>query len=134
MSEHGQHARAAAGESEAAGSGSMVNTGVSISGSTVSGGMIAGGQGARVTINQAGPADDRMAQIERLIQQLQAAASNLDGEQAEQVYADADRLLGEEKQPKPDRDRIAQLMNRISQAAVPFASLVSIAAQLKGLI
>jgi len=112
----------------------MVNAGITISGSTVSGGVIAGGQGARVTINQGGPGDDRLAQIERLIQQLQAAASRLDGEQAEQVYDDAGRVLSEEQQRKPDRDRISHLMTRIAQAAGPFASLVDIVVQLKGLV
>lgn len=133
MTEHGQNITPAASESNTAGPGSMVNTGLSISGSTVSAGMIAGGQGAHVTVNQAGPVDDRMAQIERLLQQLQAAASKLDGEQAEQVHDDADRLLGEMKQRKPDRERITHLLGRISQAATPFASLVDILVQLKGL-
>jgi hypothetical protein len=132
MSEHGQPARAAAGEAGI--SGGTVNSGVIFNGGTISGGVIAGGQGSSITVSQAGAADDRMAQIERLIQQLQATASKLDGEQAEQVQDDAVRLAGEVKQRKPDRERITNLMNRISQAAVPFASLVDIAAQLKGLI
>jgi hypothetical protein len=132
MTEHGQPA-GPAGESLAAGSAGPVNTGLSISGSTVSAGVIAGGQGARVTVNQGGPADDRITQIERLVEQLQAAAGKVDGEQAEEVYDDAGRLLSEVKQRKPDRQRITELLSRISRAAVPFASLVDIVVQLKSL-
>ena len=100
MSEHGQPERAAAGESEIF--GGTVNSGVTFNGGTISGGVIAGGQGSNITVSQGGAADDRMAQIEQLIQQLQAAASKLNGEQAEQVQDDAVRLAGEVKQRKPD--------------------------------
>lgn len=132
MTEHGQPA-GPAGEPLGAGSGGMVNTGLSISGSTVSAGVIAGGQGARVTVNQGGPADDRVAQIERLVEQLQAAASKLGSEQAEEVSDDAGRLLSEVKQRKPDHQRISELLSRISRTVVPFASLVDIVVQLKSL-
>jgi hypothetical protein len=131
MTEHEQQSGSAAGASPAAGPGGTVNTGLSISGSTVTAGVIAGGQGARVTVNQAGPADDRMARIERLVQQLQAEASKLDDERAEAVSDDAGRVLSEAKQRKPDHERITQLLSRISVAAAPFLSLADIALQLQ---
>src|SRR5260370_32424218 len=65
-------AGSAAGASPAAGPGGTVNTGLSISGSTVTAGVIAGGQGARVTVHQAGPADDRMARSEEHTSELQS--------------------------------------------------------------
>lgn len=130
MTEHEQQTGSAAG-TPSAGPGGTVNTGLSISGSTVTAGVIAGGQGASVTVNQAGPADDRMARIERLVQQLQAEAGKLDDERAEAVSDDAGRVLSEAKQRKPDSERISQLLRRISVASAPFLSLADIALQLQ---
>jgi hypothetical protein len=132
MTERGEPDQPAGGDVDSAGFGTTINRGVSISGNSVSG-INVGGDGSHFTVIQGAPPDDRLAQIERLVQELQAAASKLQGEQPEQVHDDAGRLLGELKQRRPDRERITHLLGRISQAAVPFASLVDIVAQIKGL-
>lgn len=132
MTEREESDQSAGGDVQAAGFGTTINRGVNITGKTVSG-VNVGGDGSQFTVIYGAPPDDRLAQIERVIQELQAAAAQLPGEQPEEVHDDAGRLLGEVKQRKPDRERITALLGRISQAAAPFASLVDIVVQLKGL-
>lgn len=127
MIEQGASARESSAES-------TVNSGLIISGGTISAGVIAGGQGAHVTVNQGSAADDRIAQIERLIQQLRTAADELNDERAEEISADGDRLLNEAKQRNPDRGRITQLLSRMFQTAASFAPLLDIVVQLKSLV
>jgi hypothetical protein len=113
--------------------GGTVNTGISITGGTVSG-IVAGGQGAQVTVNQGMPADERLARIERLLQELEAGADVLGAEDAERMQDNIGRLRGELHHERPDKGWVAQLLQRLTTLAAPAATMLDLVTQVKDLV
>jgi len=75
-------------------------------------------------VSQVTSAQDTLAQIEAALHQLAAsAATELDAANAAQVSDDASRLAGEARHPRPDRNRITQLLARIYHRGRPHRRL-----------
>ena len=89
-------------------------------------GPVAAGVDSRISqVHQVSGAHDTLAQIESALRQLAAdAAGELDATSAAQVSDDASRLAGEARHPRPDRDRITQLLGRITTAAGSASALL----------
>ena len=111
------------------GSGNVVNVGTNA-------GVFAVGDHAQATqVNQGTDAEAAIARLELALQHLTAAAAaQLGGEQAEQVGADADRVIEEARRKWPDWDRITQLIGRITTRVGAVAGLLEAVSQIKGLI
>lgn len=111
------------------GSGNFVNVGTNA-------GVFAVGHHAQATqVNQNTDAEAVIARLELALQQLTAAAAaQLGGEQAEQVGADADRVIEEARRKWPDWDRITQLLGRITTRVGAVAGLLGAVDQVKSLI
>jgi len=107
------------------GPGSFRNSGVYISGSTVSGSAVAAGSGpiAQQVSGVAGA--DARAAIDRLLDELKNGATALDADQAEAVVDDADRLSAEIHHRRPDRDSIFFLLSRLTQRVGAVAALLA---------
>ena len=108
-----------------AGPGAFHNSGVYISGSTVSGSAVAAGSGPIGQHVTSTPAADALAAIDRLLEELKNGATELDAEQAEAVVDDADRLSGEIRHRRPDRDSVLFLLSRLSQRVGGVAALLA---------
>jgi hypothetical protein len=110
------------------GSASVVNYG------TVTGPVAAGVQSHISQVSQVTGGQDTLAQIEAALRQLAAdATSQLDATSAAEISDDAGRLAGEARHPRPDRDRIAQLLGRITTAASSAAALLEVIDRVRGL-
>jgi hypothetical protein len=116
------------------GPASFRNSGVYISGSSVSGSAVAAGSGPidqRVT----GTAEaDALASIDRLLEELKAGASALDPGEAEAVADDTDRLSAEIHHRKPDRDSISFLLKRLTGRVGAVAALLANVEQIRQLV
>jgi hypothetical protein len=128
MTEHDQESGRAT-----PGAGGMVNTGISITGGTISG-VVAGGQNAQVTVNQGAPSDDRLARIDQLLRQLEAGADTLAAPAAQQVRDDAIRVHEELHHKRPDTGRVRELLARLSALVAPASALLDLVNQVKDLI
>lgn len=111
----------------------MVNSGISITGGTISG-IVAGGQNAQVTVNQGVPGDERLARIDHLLRQLEAGAGTLETLAAQQVRDDAVRTREELHHDRPDKVRVRELLARLSALVAPASALVELVSQVKDLI
>ena len=108
-------------EDRSDGSASVVNYG------SMTGPVAAGVQSHISQVSQVTGGQDTLAQIEAALRQLAAdAASELDATSAAQVSDDASRLAGEARHPRPDRDRISQLLGRITTAAGSAGALLEV--------
>jgi hypothetical protein len=108
------------------GSASVVNYG------SMTGPVAAGVHSQISQVSQVTSAQDLVAQIEAALHQLAAsAATELDAANAAQVSDDASRLAGEARHPRPDRNRIAELLGRITTAAGPTAALLEVINQIR---
>lgn len=115
-------------EAHSGGSASVVNYG------SMTGPVAAGAQSQISQVSQVTGGQDTLAQIEAALRQLAAhAASELDATSAAQVSDDASRLAGEARHPRPDRDRITQLLGRITTAAGSAGALLEVIDQLRTL-
>jgi hypothetical protein len=115
-------------EARSDGSASVVNYG------TVTGPVAAGVQSHISQVSQVTGGQDTLAQIEAALRQLAAdATSQLDATSAAEISDDAGRLAGEARHPRPDRDRIAQLLGRITTAASSAAALLEVIDRVRGL-
>ncbi len=108
-------------EARSDGSASVVNYG------SMTGPVAAGVQSNISQVSQVTGGQDTLAQIEAALRQLAAdAASELDATSAAQVSDDASRLAGEARHPRPDRNRITQLLGRITTAAASAGALLEV--------
>lgn len=99
-------------------------------------GPVAGGVNSHFTqqVTMGSPADT-MAQLELALQQLTtAAASELDRAHAERVNDDAARIAEEARHQRPDRERITQLLGRITAQVGSAAALLAAVARVRDLI
>lgn len=133
MAESSQDGLSGPGQPGYVAPGGTVNTGISITGGTVSG-VVAGGQGAQVTVNQGVPADDRLARVELLLQKLEAGADVLGEQDAQQMQDSVGRLRGELHHDRPDKGWVSQLLARLTALAAPAATMVDLVSQVKDLI
>jgi hypothetical protein len=108
------------------GSASVVNYGA------MTGPVAAGVRSHISQVSQVTGTEDTLAQLEAALRQLTAgAATELDATSAAQISDDASRLAGEARHPRPDRNRITQLLARITTAAGPTAALLEVINQIR---
>jgi hypothetical protein len=115
--------------------GGAINRGIQFSGGTFHG-PVAAASGEQITLNQSigADADERLAQLERLLHELEVGASKLAGAQAEAAVDDVGRLREEVRHPRPDPGRISQLLGRLTAQVAPVAALLDVVNQVKDLV
>jgi hypothetical protein len=119
------------------------NPGASAAGSEVSNefhidgnvGAIATGQYGQATGNVYGSAPgDPLEMIDRLLRKLESGASVLEGEQAEDVLDDAQRLHTEVHSRRPSAESIRLMLSRLTSATSSTAALLATVEQIKELV
>jgi hypothetical protein len=115
-----------------AGTGSEASNEFHIGGNV---GAIATGQYGQATGNVYGSAaGDPLEMIDRLLRKLAADAGQLDGEQAEDVLDDAQRLHTEVHSRRPSTESIRLMLSRLTTATSSTATLLATVEQIKELI
>lgn len=114
--------------------GRVINTGIYISGGSVSGPVGAGDRARAIQVTQGANAGDALARIDRLLRELEAGASVLEDKQAEAVIDDAQRLHAEAHHRRPNADMIGQLLARLTARVSSAAALLATVEQVKELI
>jgi hypothetical protein len=99
-------------------------------------GVFAVGSHAQATQVSAGAGTEEvLARLDLALRQLTVAATaQLDSPQAEQVGDDAERVAEETRRKRPDRDRISQLIGRITARVGSVAVLLEAVERVKNLI
>ena len=98
-------------------------------------GAIATGQYGQATGNVYGSAaGDSLEIIDRLLRKLAADAGQLEGEQAEDVLDDTQRLHTEVHSRRPSAESIRVMLSRLTTATSSTASLLATVEQIKELI
>ena len=115
-----------------AGPGVGVNRGIVISGGNS--GAVATGHGRATAVPYSSDSGDPLEMIDRLLQQLEADASTLEGEQAEDVVDDAHRLHAEVHSRRPSVESVRRLLSRLTQATSSTAALLATVDQIKDLV
>jgi len=98
-------------------------------------GAIATGQYGQATGNVYGSAaGDPLEMIDQLLRKLAADAGQLEGEQAEDVLDDAQRLHTEVHSRRPSAESIRVMLSRLTAATSSTASLLATVEQIRELI
>ena len=98
-------------------------------------GAIATGQYGQATGNVYGSAPgDPLEMIDRLLRKLESDASMLEGEQAEDVLDDAQRLHTEVHSRRPSAESIRLMLSRLTSATSSTAALLATVEQIKELV
>jgi hypothetical protein len=113
--------------------GNVINSGMQISGGTFSG-PVAGGYGAHAAQVNQGMDAQRLARLERLLQEIEIGASSLDGEQQVEAIVAVRCLREEVHAPVPDAGRIRRLLGRLTAQVTSVAALLDVVNQAKDLI
>jgi hypothetical protein len=104
-----------------------------ISGGSFSGNIAMGNIGPVTQFSQAaGPG--RLAEIEDLLSQLETGLRGMGGGAAEDALDDVDGVRNELVRKTPGRDRLSQLLARISEVVAPVSGLLELADRAKDLI
>jgi hypothetical protein len=120
------------GHPGAGATGPEVNHGVYIGGNV--GAFATGEHGQATQITYGSDAGDPLELIDRLLRKLQADASMLEGEQAENVLDDVQRLHTEVHSRRPSAESIRIMLSRLTKAASSTAALLASVEQVKELI
>jgi len=115
-----------------AGPGAGVNRGIIISGGNS--GAVATGHARATAVTYSSDSGDPLEMIDRLLQQLEADAAMLEGEQAEDVIDDAHRLHTEVHSRRPSAESVRGLLSRLTKAAGSTATLLATVDQIKDLV
>jgi hypothetical protein len=98
-------------------------------------GAIATGQYGQATGNVYGSASgDPLEMIDRLLRKLESDASMLEGQQAEDVLDDAQRLHTEVHSRRPSSESIRLMLSRLTNATSSTAALLATVEQIKELV
>ena len=98
-------------------------------------GAIATGQYGQATGNVYGAgAGDPLEMIDRLLRKLQTDAGVLEGEQADDVLDDVQRLHTEVHSRRPSAERIRLMLSRLTSATSSTAALLATVEQIKELV
>lgn len=125
MDQQGRYPGADAGESE-------VSSEFHIAGDV---GAIATGKYGQATQNVYGSATgDPMEMIDRLLRKLEVDAGMLEGEQAEDVVDDVQRLHTEVHSRRPRAESIRAMLSRLTSATSSTAALLTTVEQIKDLV
>jgi hypothetical protein len=115
---------------EAAGSG--VSNEFHIGGSV--GAIATGPHGQATGTVYSSGADDPLEMIDRLLRKLEADAGTLEGEQAEDVLDDVQRLHTEVHSRRPSAESIRLMLSRLTTATSSTAALLATVEQIKELV
>jgi hypothetical protein len=108
------------------------NSGIFIGGANS--GVVASGHARITQINHGTNAGDPLEMIDRLLRQLEADASVLDSDAAEDVIDDAHRLHTEVHSRKLSTENIRAVLSRLSAATTSTATLLATVDQIKDLV
>jgi hypothetical protein len=99
-------------------------------------GSFASGQYGQATTNitYGSAAGDQLEMIDRLLRKLEADAGVLEGEQAENVLDDVQRLHTEVHSRRPSAESIRLMLSRLTKATGSTAALLASVEQIKELI
>jgi hypothetical protein len=98
-------------------------------------GAIATGQYGQATGNVYGSgAGDPLGMIDRLLRKLEADAGMLEGEQAEDVLDDVQRLHTEVHSRRPSAESIRLMLSRLTKATSSTAAMLATVEQIKELV
>jgi hypothetical protein len=98
-------------------------------------GAIATGQYGQATGNvYSSGAGDPLEMIDRLLRKLEADAGTLEGEQAEDVLDDVQRMHTEVHSRRPNAESIRAMLSRLTKATSSSAALLATVEQIKELI
>jgi len=98
-------------------------------------GAIATGQYGQATGNVYGSgAGDPLEMIDRLLRKLEADAGMLEGEQAEDVLDDVQRLHTEVHSRRPSAESIRLMLSRLTKATSSTAAMLATVEQIKELV
>jgi hypothetical protein len=112
--------------------GSEVNSDIYIGGNV---GAFATGEYGQATQNTYGAgAGDPLETIDRLLRKLEADAGMLEGEQAEDVVDDVQRLHTEVHSRRPSAESIRVMLSRLTTATSSTAALLSTVEQIRELV
>ena len=107
---------------------------LSITGGFNSGNIAMGTNGPVTQYSQgAAPAGD-LAQLEELLRQLERGLRQLNGTAAEDALDDVEGIRQEISRRQPERDRLTQLLGRISAVVAPVSGLLDLADRARELI
>lgn len=129
MDQHGRHQGA---DPAGPGPGSGANTGIYISGGNS--GAVAAGNARAMQVTCGSGTGDPLGMIDRLLEQLQADANMLEGEQAEDVIDDARRLHTEVHSRRPSAESVRRVLSRLTRATSSTAALLATVDQIKDLV
>jgi hypothetical protein len=113
--------------------GSVINSGMQISGGTFSG-PVAGGYGAHAAQLNQGMDAQSLARLERLLEEIEIGASDLDGDQQVEAIVAVRCLREEVHDPVPDAGKIKRLLGRLAAQVTPVAALLDAVNQARDLI
>lgn len=106
---------------------------IQISGNVISGPFAVGSHAQANQWNL--PSAELAQRLQRAIQDLRTgAATSLPADQLEQVNADTAELTQEITSPRPNRDRISQLLGRLTARVGSVAALLEVVDRVKDLI
>jgi hypothetical protein len=112
---------------------SGANRGIYMTGGTI--GAVALGKGAKAKqMNYGAAASDPLEMIDRLLSKLEAEAVILEGEQAEDVIDDVQRLHTEVHSRRPSAEGIRSMLSRLTKATSSTATLLATVDQIKDLV
>ncbi len=113
--------------------GSVINSGMQISGGTFSG-PVAGGYGARAAQLNQGMDAQSLARLERLLQEIEIGASSLDSEEQVEAIVAVRCLRDEVHDPVLDAGKIRRLLGQLTAQVTSVAALLDVVNQAKDLI
>jgi hypothetical protein len=108
------------------------NSGIFIAGGNS--GVVASGHARITQVNHGTDAGDPLEMIDRLLRKLEADASVLDMDTAEDVIDDAHRLHTEVHSRKLSSENIRAVLSRLSAATTSTATLLATVDQIKDLV
>jgi hypothetical protein len=112
--------------------GTEVNSDIYIGGNV--GAFATGKHGQATQITYGSDSGDPLEMIDRLLRKLEADASVLDGQQAEDVVDDVQRLHTEVHSRRPSAATIRAIFSRLTTATSTTAALLTTVEQIKELI
>lgn len=112
--------------------GMEINSDIYIGGNV--GAFATGEHGQATQITYGSDSGDPLEMIDRLLRKLEADASVLDGQRAEDVVDDVQRLHTEVHSRRPSADTIRTIFSRLTTATSTTAALLTTVEQIKELI
>jgi hypothetical protein len=123
-----------AGEPGADESQTTINSGVHISGGTVSGPIAAGYRTQAIQINHDAVVAETLTGLDRLLQMLDTGSGALTADQVKEVRADVECVREELTDPNPNSHRIRRLLEQVAAHVSAAAPLLDVVERVRELV